>query len=168
VPAGVIVFSTTFLITDILSEHWGKKYARKAVWAGFYAILILFASVFIVTAWEAAPFASEIAEKFAEVIALTPRIAIAGVIAYMISQNHDVWAFHFWKDRTGGRYLWLRNNASTVTSQLLDSVIFIMIAFYGVFPVVPLIIGQWVVKIIIAAMDTPFIYGVLWLMKRVN
>jgi len=168
VPAGVIVFSMTFFITDLLSEKWGKKYAHKAVWAGFFSSLVLLISVYIVVNWQAAPFATEMGEMFAKVLALTPRITLAGFAAYIVSQNHDIWAFHFWKKKTKGKHLWFRNNASTIVSQLIDSVIFIAIAFYGIFPIIPLILGQWVVKIIIALMDTPFMYGAIWLMDKVK
>ena len=168
VPAGVILFSMTFFITDLLSEKWGKKYAKKAVWAGFYASLLLIISVYIVTAWQPAPFAIEMSEMFSKVLALTPRIALAGFIAYIISQNHDVWAFHFWKRLTKGKHLWLRNNASTITSQLIDSAIFITIAFYGIFPIWNMILGMWVVKIIIALIDTPFMYAAIWMMDKIK
>lgn len=168
VPAGVIVFSMTFLITDILSEKWGKAQAKKAVWVGFYANIVFVISVLIVINWPAASFAIEISDKFKEILTLTPRIAIASFLAYIVSQNHDVWAFHFWKNKTKGKHLWLRNNASTIISQLIDSVIFITIAFYGVFPVLPLILGQWVVKIIIALLDTPFMYAVVWMINKIK
>ena len=166
VPAGVIAFSMTFLMTDILSEKWGKQYARKAVWAGFYVNLVFVVSLYIAIAWEAAPYAADAAGMFADVLRLSPRIFLGGLVAYLISQHHDIWAFHFWKKKTKDKHLWLRNNASTIVSQLLDSVIFIVIAFYGVFPILPLILGQWVVKIIIALLDTPFMYGIVWLMDR--
>ena len=166
VPAAVIVFSMTFLITDILSEKWGKKEARKAVWIGFLANLILIISVLIAINWPSPEYALGFSEKFREVLSLTPRITIAGFLAYLTSQNHDIWAFHFWKKKTKGKHLWLRNNASTITSQLIDSVIFITIAFYGIFPILPLIIGQWVVKVTIALLDTPFMYIVVWIIKH--
>ncbi len=168
VPAGVIVFSMTFFITDLISEKWGKKEAQKAVWAGFLSSFVLIVSTYIVINWQPAVFATEFAEMFNKVLALTPRIAIASFVAYLISQHHDVWAFHFWKDKTKGRHLWLRNNASTIVSQCLDTVIFTSIAFYGVLPIVPLILGTWSVKILIALMDTPFIYGTVWLMDRIK
>ena len=168
VPGGVIVFSMTFLITDILSEKWGKRAAQKAVWAGFYANIVLMLSLYIVINWPAAPFAKEGAELFAKVLGFTPRIIIASFIAYIVSQNHDVWAFHFWKKLTKGKHLWLRNNASTIVSQFVDSVIFIVIAFYGIFPIMPLIIGQWVAKTAIALMDTPFMYLIIRIMDKVK
>ncbi len=166
VPAGVIVFSMIFYLTDILSEVWGKNAAKKAVWAGFLSNLVLVISIFIVTNWQPAAFAADFSEMFSKVLALTPRIAVAGFIAYLISQHHDVWAFHLLKKKTKGKFLWLRNNLSTIVSQLIDSVIFITIAFYGVFPIMPLIIGQWAVKVIIAVIDTPFIYATIWMMKN--
>lgn len=168
VPAGVIVFSMTFLITDILSEKWGKKYARRAVWAGFYTSLIFVVSVFIVSNWKPAPFAIEFSDMFSKVVALVPRIVFASLVAYLLSQHHDVWAFHFWKKKTKGKHLWFRNNASTIVSQFIDSVVFIFIAFYGVFPVWPLILGQWVVKMIIAVIDTPFIYAVSAIVDKIK
>lgn len=168
VPASVIVFSMTFFITDIISEKWGKAHARKAVWAGFFANLVLIVSVYIIVAWEPAPYALEVSEMFSKVLALTPRIAVASFLAYIVSQNHDVWAFHFWKKKTKGKHLWFRNNASTIVSQLIDSVIFITIAFYGVFTIWPLILGQWVVKVLIAVIDTPFMYISIWLMDKIK
>ncbi len=168
VPAGVITFSMIFFITDILSERWGKAAARKAVWAGFFSNIVLVLSIYIVTSWHPAPYAAEFSGIFTKVLALTPRIAFAGFIAYLISQHHDIWAFHFWKKKTKGKHLWLRNNASTIASQLIDSSIFITLAFYGVFPIFPLIIGQWAVKTMIALIDTPFIYLTLWLMDNVS
>lgn len=168
VPAGVIVFSMTFFITDIISEKWGKKAARKAVWAGLFSSLVLVLSLYIVIKWEPVAFATDISQMFAQVLALTPRITIAGLIAYFVSQHHDIWAFHFWKRKTNGKHLWLRNNASTIVSQLIDSVLFVTIAFYGVFPIVDLIIGQWIVKTIIALIDTPFIYFTVGIMDKVK
>jgi len=168
VPAGVIAFSMTFFLTDILSERWGKREARHAVWAGFFANLLLIISIYFVTKWPPAPYATEISDMFEKVLTQTPRIIMASFITYLISQHHDVWAFHFWKKITKGKHLWFRNNASTITSQLIDSVLFITIAFYGIFPILPLILGQWAVKVIIAIADTPFLYATLYLMDKIK
>jgi len=78
--------------------------------------------------------------------------------AYLISQHHDVWAFHFWRDKTKGKYLWMRNNASTMVSQLLDTSIFIVLAFYGNAPILTMIGSQYLIKVLIALCDTPFCY----------
>jgi uncharacterized integral membrane protein (TIGR00697 family) len=160
-PAGVIVYATSFLITDILCEFYGKKKALEAVWGGFLASILLVLAVKVAIAWPPAPFWTG-QEAFQSTLQLTERIVLGSLVAYVISQNWDVRVFHKLKEMTGGRHLWLRNNVSTMTSQALDTVIFITIAFYGVLPVVPLIVGQYIVKLVIAALDTPFIYGVHW------
>jgi uncharacterized integral membrane protein (TIGR00697 family) len=160
-PAGVIVYATSFLITDILCEFYGKKKALEAVCGGFLASILLVLAVKVAIAWPPAPFWTG-QEAFQSTLQLTERIVLGSLVAYVISQNWDVRVFHKLKEMTGGRHLWLRNNVSTMTSQALDTVIFITIAFYGVLPVVPLIVGQYIVKLVIAALDTPFIYGVHW------
>ena len=118
-------------------------------------------AVKIAIAWPPAPFWTGQA-AFQTTLQLTERIVLGSLVAYVVSQNWDVRVFHKLKEMTDGRHLWLRNNVSTMTSQALDTVIFITIAFYGVLPVVPMIIGQYIVKLLIAALDTPFIYGVRW------
>ena len=105
VPAGVITFSMTFFITDLISEKWGKEEAKNAVWAGFFTSLVLILSIHIAISLRPAEYAAETSLMFAELLSLTPRITIAGFIAYLISQYHDVWAFHFWKKKTAGRHL---------------------------------------------------------------
>ena len=167
VPAAVLVYASTFLLTDIVSERWGKQQARKAVWAGFYATVVLVIAVLIAVHWQPAPFAEEFSDQFAAVLGLVPRIVLASMVAYLLSQHHDVFAFHRIRQLTGGRHLWLRNIASTAVSQAIDTGVFITIAFYGVLDIVPLLIGQYVIKLLIAAIDTPFMYGILWLMDRV-
>lgn len=168
VPAGVIVMSSTYLITDYLAEKWGREVAHKAVWAGFCALVTLVVTLEMAIRWPAAPFALERAEQFASVLSLTPRITIASIAAYLLSQHHDIWAFHYWKERCEGKHLWLRNNASTIVSQFIDSVIFTTIAFYGTFPIGWMIVEMWLIKALIALLDTPFIYLVVWLVDRID
>jgi hypothetical protein len=158
VPAAVIVYASSFLLTDMLSEFYGKDQARKAVWAGFMANIMLVLSVYIAIIWQGAPF-WENQSAFETVLKNIPRIVAASMIAYVISQHHDVIAYHWWKKKFP-HHLWLRNNASTVVSQALDTVIFISLAFYGMFPLGTMIVGQYVVKLLIALLDTPFIYVV--------
>ncbi|MEK7281526.1 MAG: queuosine precursor transporter [Chloroflexota bacterium] len=161
VPAAVIIYATTFLVTDIITEVWGKNEARKAVWLGFYANLVLVLYIFIVLHWQPMPFAQEYAQQFGQVFGLVPRVVLASMVAYLLSQHHDVWAFHWLREKTGGKHLWLRNNASTLVSQAIDTLLFITIAFWGVFPVDQvgqLIIGQYIAKVVIALLDTPFCY----------
>jgi uncharacterized integral membrane protein (TIGR00697 family) len=165
VPAGVLAYSITFVCTDVISEMWGKTRAQYAVFGGFVALICVLALVQLSLAWPKAPFWDNEA-AFNSVLGSTSRIILASFVAYLVSQYHDVWAFHFWKSLTKDRHLWLRNNLSTAVSQFLDSFIFITIAFYGVMPIWPLIIGQWIIKFAIGVMDTPVVYTVVWLLKK--
>ncbi|QTA79898.1 Putative queosine precursor transporter [Desulfonema limicola] len=165
VPAGVLAYSITFICTDVISEIWGKKRAGNTVIGGFIALLSVLILVQMSLAWPKAPFWNH-EEAYRTILASTSRIIIASFAAYTISQFHDVWAFHFLKKLTSGHHLWLRNSLSTAVSQFLDSFIFITIAFYGVMPVWPLITGQWFIKVSIALLDTPFIYLIVWAIRR--
>lgn len=157
---GNALYGALFLATDLLSEYWGKKEAQRAVWFGWAcAFTFLVASqVFILFHPSVDDFVDP---AMRTLFSLTPRIVVGSLIAYIISQTHDVFAFHFWKKRTNGRHLWLRNNASTLVSQLIDSAIFSTIAFLGVFPfgvVVQIAVTTYLLKVIVALVDTPFIY----------
>ncbi|MBU0662749.1 queuosine precursor transporter, partial [Candidatus Micrarchaeota archaeon] len=108
--------------------------------------------------------------EYALVFGTTLRIFIASIAGFLFSQLHDVWAFHYWKQKTQGKFLWLRNNASTIVSQLIDTVLFMFIAFYAVTPkhdvsyIIALIIPYYLLKVVVAILDTPFVYlGVNWL-----
>lgn len=165
VPAGVLAYSITFVCTDVISEIWGRERANATILGGFVALVTVLLLVQLSLAWPKAPFwDNDIA--FRSVLGATSRIIVASFIAYLVSQYHDVWAFHFWKRITNDRHLWLRNNLSTAVSQFLDSLIFITIAFYGVMPIGSLIVGQWIIKMAIAALDTPVVYVVVYLMRR--
>ncbi len=98
----------------------------------------------------------------ASIFRLMPRIAFASLLAYLISQYHDVWSFNFWREKTGGKYLWLRNNASTLISQAIDSVIFTGVAFFGTIPfgeLMQIFITTYMLKLVVAVVDTPFLYA---------
>jgi queuosine precursor transporter len=157
---GNSLYGAIFLATDLLNEHWGKKEAQRAVWfgwacAGFY---LLASQVFL---WFEPSVDDFINPAMRDLFSFAPRIVLGSLIAYIISQSHDVFSFNMWKERTGGKHLWLRNNASTVVSQLIDSLIFTLIAFYGVFEItilVQIFITTYLLKVIVAAIDTPFLY----------
>jgi uncharacterized integral membrane protein (TIGR00697 family) len=98
---------------------------------------------------------------------------LGSLVAFLIAQYHDIWAFNFWKQKTKGRFLWFRNNASTIVSQFIDTTIFMFIAFYMAAPgydvafVFALILPYWILKVVVALVDTPFVYmGVRWLKPR--
>ena len=163
-PAGVLAYCITFVVTDVISEIWGKERANRVVFSGFVTLLVTFLLIRLALAWEAAPFWRE-QRAFSAVLGSTSRIIIASFIAYLASQYHDVWAFHIWRKWTEQRHLWLRNTASTVVSQFIDTLIFITIAFYGTMDVFPLIKGQYLIKVLIAILDTPFVYLVVMLIR---
>ena len=165
VPAGVLAYCLTFLITDVISEVWGKERARTVVIGGFITLVLVFVLTAMSILWPPAPFWPH-QQSYETILGSSARIMVASLTAYLFSQYHDVWAFHFWRRLTTERFLWLRNNASTVVSQFLDSVVFITIAFYGTMPLAPLILGQWVVKVGIALLDTPFVYLLVYLLRR--
>ncbi|MEA3284544.1 MAG: queuosine precursor transporter [Synergistota bacterium] len=157
---GNIVYASAFLVTDILSENHGKEDAKQAVYIGFFSLIAM--TVIMNLALWFTPHPDDFAQGALETIfKLMPRLALASFMAYGASQLHDVWAFHWWKERTGGRLLWLRNNLSTMVSQALDSVIFTLVAFYGTVPTEVLgeiVLSTYVLKFIVAACDTPFVY----------
>ncbi len=153
------LYAAIFLSTDIISEHWGKKKALKVIWMGFAAqILLLIISQLILLA-NVSNMSIQLNEALKIVFGFTPRIVFGSLIAYVISQNWDVWLFYKLKKKTHNKQIWLRNNASTISSQLIDSSIFITIAFYGIVPnILIFIISAWLLKILVALLDTPFIY----------
>ena len=165
VPAGVLAYCITFVVTDVISEMWGRERANRVVFSGFITLLVTFLLIRLALWWDAAPFWRD-QGAFSAVLGSTSRIIIASFIAYLASQYHDVWAFHIWRKVTEERHLWLRNTASTVVSQFIDTLIFITIAFYGTMPVFPLIKGQYLIKVLIAILDTPFVYLVVMLIRR--
>ena len=165
VPAGVLAYCLTFPITDVISEVWGKEEAQSVVMGGFITLVLSFLLTSASIVWPPASFWPH-QQAYQTILGSSARIMVASLTAYLFSQYHDVWAFHFWKRVTTERFLWLRNNASTIVSQLLDSVVFITIAFYGSLPVIPLIFGQWVVKVGIALLDTPFVYLLVYVVRR--
>ena len=158
---GNIVYASSFLVTDILSENYGKKEARRAVHIGFLSLITMMILMNLALRFVPAPddFAND---SLKTIFGFMPRIVLASLAAYMISQYHDILAFHFWKNRMPGRHtLWLRNNASTMVSQLIDTAVFCAIAFVGVFPSAvfwEIFWTTYVLKFIVAALDTPFVY----------
>jgi uncharacterized integral membrane protein (TIGR00697 family) len=165
---GNILYGSIFLATDLLSEIYGKKDARRGVWLGFFALIFMTISMQI--ALKFIPHPSDFShESLQTIFGFIPRVVVASILAYLISQNHDIWAFHFWKDKTRGKFLWLRNNASTWISQAIDSIIFVFIAFYGVFEstvLLSILFTTYAIKILVAILDTPVVYAGRWVMKK--
>lgn len=163
---GNILFASTFLVTDICSELYGKKSAQKAVYMGI-ATSVCF--ILISQSWLLYhPNSSDrVMPHIQAVFSNTPRLMLVGIAVYVIVQMFDVWAYHKWwafTNRMCGeqkRFLWLRNNGSTLISQLLNTILFTWGAFYGKYPFQTLIsisISSYVIFIITSLFDTPFVY----------
>jgi len=164
---GNILYGTIFLATDVLNELFGKKEARKAVFIGFFVMII---TVILMTiALQFNPHPEDFAQGALETIfGFMPRILLASLTAFIISQLIDVSVFDKIKQKLpDNKYLWIRNNLSTIFSQAIDTVIFVPIAFIGVVSTEVLfgiMLSTYLIKVLVAALDTPFIY----LIKKVT
>jgi len=157
---GTVTYSSLFLVTDILNENHSKKDAQKAVWIGFF-VLLSTTVLMQITIYFIPDQSDFISEELTKVFSLLPRLALASLVAYLISQHHDVWFFARLKIKHKSKHLWLRNNLSTIISQTVDNIVFTLIAFVGVFSWE--IIGQiffvsLLMKVVVATCDTPFVY----------
>ena len=164
VPAAIVAYPLTFLMTDVIGEIWGKEEANKTVKLGFICQMISLALIGGAILLPVAPFADNQAQ-FTAILGSSFRVVFASMIGYLVSQSWDVWIFHKVRDAyikkhgptKGGRWIW--NNASTMTSQIIDTAIFITIAFIGVVPNIwTMILSQYLVKFVYALLDTPFFY----------
>jgi uncharacterized integral membrane protein (TIGR00697 family) len=156
---GNIMYGTSFLATDILSECYGEKEAKKGVWIGIFSILAT-TIIMQICLWFA-PHASDTSSSaLGAIFSLLPRIAFASITAYLVSQNFDVWFYGFLRQKYPQK-LWLRNNLSTMTSQLIDNTLFTLMAFWGVFPIDviwQIFATTYLMKWFVALLDTPVIY----------
>lgn len=166
---GILPYPITFLITDIISEIYGRKKANQVVIAGIFAsffsmIIILIANH--VPAIDNSPINNEI---FSKVFGLSPIAVLASMLAYLFAQFIDIKIYHFWKQKTKGKHLWFRNNFSTFSSQFIDTIT--VITLLCLFEVLPwslfskLLISGFLFKILIAILDTPILYFVVYLFR---
>ena len=157
---GNVLYGSTFFATDVLSEMYGKREARRSVWLGFVAMGLVV--VWMQFGLGFVPGPEDLAHgALTTVFGLMPRVAAGSLVAYLVSQHHDVLAFSFWRARTRGRHLWLRNCASTMVSQAIDSVLFCFIALWGLYDTVTwleILATTYILKWVVALLDTPFIY----------
>lgn len=164
VPAAIVAYPLTFLMTDVIGEMWGKEEANKTVKLGFICQMVSLVLIGGAILLPVAPFADNQAQ-FAAILGSSFRVVFASMVGYLVSQSWDVWIFHKVRNwyikkhgsTKGGRWIW--NNASTMTSQIIDTAIFITIAFIGVVPNIwTMILSQYLVKFVYALLDTPFFY----------
>ena len=172
---GVIFYSSIFFATDVLSENYGRAEANKAVRMGFAVSVIVLVMMSLALLYlpsdrpNTAAFSNDIHDAFATILNFTPRFIIGSLLAYYISQSFDVWAFHQIRKWTGEKWLWLRNNLSTMMSQVLDTVIFSLVAWWGTVDLVTALklgAAKYMFKVIIAMIDTTFIYWARHMFRR--
>lgn len=179
VPAGVVAYAVTFFATDCYAELYGRSAATVLVNVGFVMLFVMLGLVWLAI-WLPGSDAGVDPAAFRQVLGPSTNIVLGGLLAYVVSQNLDVFTFDAIRARTAGEFLWLRNLASTGTSQLVDTVIFISVAYWGapvligVGPALPgielaqLIVGQYLVKLLLAVVDTPFVYLVVRYVRDID
>lgn len=167
---GDISYIGVYLISDILSENYGKETAKKIVWLGMFSVLavaiIMHLSLqFIPSEYDQAQTALN------DIFAFFPRLVLASLCAFFISQSYDIIAYQFWRKKFPAyRYIWLRNGMSTMISQLMDNAIFTVIAFAGIFSahhMLQIFITSCILRTAISIIDTPFIYWSVAIKKKV-
>ncbi len=170
ISVGILPYPITFLITDLISEIYGRKKANQIVTAGIFASLF---SMVIILLAEVAPAINSSPiddETFTKVFALSPIAVLASMMAYLFAQYIDIGIYHFWKKLTKGKYLWLRNNFSTFLSQFIDT--FTVVGLLCVFGILPwsmflgLVISGFFFKIFIALLDTPLLYFFVYVLRK--
>ena len=168
VSAGILPYPLTFLVTDLISELYGQKKANIVVFSGFVASMFVLLFLWLGGQFNAIPDSIVNDDTYNKVFQNAWRIIAASMIAYLFAQFIDVRIFHFWKRLTNGKHLWLRNNGSTIASQLVDTTLVVMILFVGVWEprnIISAIIDGWLFKMLMAAIDTPIIYVIIHLLK---
>ncbi len=163
---GMIIYSGIYFATDILSERYGRHEANRAVMLGFLTsvlmvVMISISLLFLPSTGEKREFAQHTHDAIGALFSYGPRFVFGSLIAYLISQSLDVYIFHFLKEKTQGRLLWLRNNGSTMTSQLVDTMVYAVVVWWGVVDLATafkLAAAKYVFKVVIALVDTPFLY----------
>ena len=168
VSAGILPYPLTFLVTDLISELYGQKKANLVVFSGFVASMFVLLFLWLGSQFDAIPSSIVNDMTYDSVFQNAWRLIAASMVAYLFAQFIDVRIFHFWKKLTNGKHLWLRNNGSTIASQLVDTTLVICILFVGVWEtdqIKSAIIDGWLFKMLMAFIDTPIIYGIIHLLK---
>ena len=174
VPAGVLAYPFTFLATDLICELYGKKRAQSLVWVGFTMNFFMLGLMMLGHYLKDASGISGATSTFENVYEFMIGNVIASMIAYLIAQSVDVRLFHFWKSLTKGKHLWLRNNLSTVVSQLVDTTAIMTVLYYAnnlgssiqsISDLVGLIFASYIFKVLVALFDTPLFYLGVWALK---
>jgi queuosine precursor transporter len=170
VEAGIFAFLMLVILSSAVAELHGRGAANALVRFGFLPLLLSMALIFLVLALPASPEMDPARlSAFDTVLSQSPRLMAAGIIAYGVSQYLNVTLFSALKGRSDGRLLWLRGAVAGVLSQIVDTLLFITIAFYGVFPIGPLLVGQALAKVVLSALVVPpLIYFFVSLGRRLD
>jgi len=163
---GLILYSGIYFATDLLSEKYGRREANRAVLLGFVTsvIVIIMMTInlmFLPSTLDKPEMARSVHDALELLFNFTPRFVLGSLLAYFVSQSLDVWIFHYVKKQTRGKHLWLRNNLSTILSQGVDTVLYALIVWWGIFDLqtaFELALAKYFFKVLIALYDTPFIY----------
>ncbi len=167
---GILPYPITFLITDLISEIYGKKKANTVVIAGIFASFFSMGILWLSNVVPALPNSPIDNATFSKVFSLSPIAVLASMLAYLSAQFIDIKIYHFWKNLTQGRMLWLRNNFSTFSSQFIDT--FLVISLLSLFGVLKweyfwgLVLSGFVFKVLIAALDTPILYLLVSIFRK--
>ncbi len=167
----VFYFPFVFLMTDVVGEVYGKRMAKFFVLAGFVATALFIAYSLISLAMPWSPKSEWVRAGYNDVFGVSVRIAIASLVAFLIAEYQDVLSFFFFRSKFGEKKFWLRSTLSNIWSQFLDTVIFMIIAFVGVYPtntLVSIIIAWWLYKVAMGALYTPLSYVGIYLLKERN
>ncbi len=166
---GILPYPITFLVTDIISELYGKKKANQVVITGLVSSFFVMGIVLIANALPHTDWSPVHSETFTKVFGLFGPAVFASMVAYLTAQFIDIRMFHFWKRLTKGKHLWLRNNASTIVSQLVDTAsVLSLLCLAGVIEwsrFLSLLENGFLFKVLVALLDTPIIYGIIYLLK---
>ena len=172
ISLGVLPYPITFLCTDLISELYGKQRANAIVLTGaavsVYMLVLLQIGRVLPVSHLQEPI---IQDHYMAVFGQSARAIFASMVAYLVAQFIDIRLYHFWRKLTDGRYLWLRNNASTMLSQFIDTTAVVTILFYGVWSwaeITAVIIASYIFKLLVAAADTPLMYLGTWLFRDIR
>lgn len=167
-PAGTIIFPVSYIVGDVLTEVYGYSRTRPVIWLGFGANLLMTIIIGIAIALPSAPFWDG-QEAYTKILGFTPRLLVASLFAYLLGEFTNSYVLAKMKIATKGKWLWTRTIGSTLVGEFLDSLIFVTIAFFGIFPpqvIVSMIFTQWLIKSGYEILATPLTYAVVGFLKR--
>lgn len=169
ISCGILPYPFTFLITDLLSEFYGRRRTAWVVFTGLIASVFIIILLRITAQFPAVSFSPASTDAYNQIFGNSWRVISASMLAYLSAQLLDVQVYEFWRKVTKGKYLWVRNNGSTIISQLVDTILVVVVLFIGKLSFTEmnsLILDGWLFKLICALIDTPLIYLLVFLIRK--